>query len=311
MTPLRTLSLLSFLAFVLGSVPIRDAAAQSHPRPAPGGLVVPGGQGSVGVLVEGGGTAFAGTFGPDGPEGIVVGPDGTVRHWSPTSRDEDSRAEDALAGELDRAGGAIGVLVGPDARERFTQSWGPAGFDPFTFAFGPAGRPAPGGLFFHGGDPFGADLSSAGRAFRSGDLRGALGIADEAARLWPDDPEITQLRALNLFALGRFPEAGTALRAALAVTEGWDWDRIQALYDVPEDYLRQYRSLQEAATADPGDAAIQFLLAYHDRLLGRPEASRSALQRVLDLQPGDRLARDLLRSLPPSPEPRSVDDPRP
>jgi tetratricopeptide (TPR) repeat protein len=173
----------------------------------------------------------------------------------------------------------------------------PEGFDPFAFAFGPSRSPfRPGGMPTAPRPPAAFDLEAARQAFRRGDYRALV----DAPRATPFDPDAQQARALALFVLGRYDEAGRALRQALNgdPAAAWDWPTLGRFYRRPEDYVRQYQALRRAA-ARPVTPEVHLLLAYHALILHRPDDARPALEAALRLRPGDPIARDLQDALPP------------
>jgi tetratricopeptide (TPR) repeat protein len=122
----------------------------------------------------------------------------------------------------------------------------------------------------------------------------------DAPRATPFDPDAQQARALALFALGRYDEAGRALRQALNgdPAAAWDWPTVGRFYRRSEDYVRQYQTLRRAA-ARPVTPEVHLLLAYHAMILHRPDDARPALEAALRLRPGDPVARDLQDALSP------------
>jgi tetratricopeptide (TPR) repeat protein len=141
--------------------------------------------------------------------------------------------------------------------------------------------------------------AAARRVFRRGDLRTALRLADERCRALPDDPDARQARALALFALGRYDEAGRAVRADMEDGTAWDWATLGRYYERTGDYVKHYDALRRAALAPQGTADAQMLLAYHSRVIRRASDTRAALARVLQARPDDELALDLQDAVPP------------
>jgi hypothetical protein len=139
-----------------------------------------------------------------------------------------------------------------------------------------------------------AYFEAARRAFYSQNLSTAYDSINRAIALMPDDASLHEFRALVLFAAGRYREAAEAVHAVLAVAPGWDWTTLSGLYRDNDTYVRQLLALAGYVRANPKEAGAQFLLAYHDITLGHVKAAATQLQSVLELDPNDRLAADLL-----------------
>jgi hypothetical protein len=100
-----------------------------------------------------------------------------------------------------------------------------------------------------------------------------------------------------LFALARYDEAAAGLNSLLSVAPGWNWDTIRQLYpDVPT-YTKQLRNLEAFVRENPDNAAASFVLGYHYLVTNYTDAARRKLQRVVDLEPKDRVALQLLKGL--------------
>jgi len=139
-------------------------------------------------------------------------------------------------------------------------------------------------------------------AFKAGDYAAALAGFDKALKLTPNDSVIHEVRALTLFALGRYPEAAATLNAVLAVAPGMDWTTISNVYGSVDAYTQHLRKLEDFCKSHPGDAAAHFVLAYHYIVGGHAEMAAEALKVVVAKQPGDMVAERLLEALqPPTP----------
>ena len=147
-----------------------------------------------------------------------------------------------------------------------------------------------------------AAVDSALAKFKAGDYAGALAGFDAALKQSPNDSVIHEVRALALFALGRYPEAAATLNAVLAAAPGMDWTTVSNLYSSVDVYTAQLRKLEDACRANPGDAAAHFVLAYHYLVGGHSDAAASALEVVVAKQPGDVVAKRLLGGLKPAAE---------
>jgi hypothetical protein len=139
-------------------------------------------------------------------------------------------------------------------------------------------------------------------AFKAGDYAAALSGFDKALKLSPNDSVIHEVRALALFALGRYPEAAATLNSVLAVAPGMDWTTISNVYGSVDAYTQHLRKLEDFCKSHPGDAAAHFVLAYHYLVGGHAEMAAEALKVVVAKQPGDMVAKRLLEALqPPNP----------
>ncbi len=142
--------------------------------------------------------------------------------------------------------------------------------------------------------------------FKSGDYAGALAGCDKALKAAPGDAVVHEVRALALFALGRYPESAAALNAVLAAAPGMDWTTMSGLYADADDYTPQLRKLEEFCRANPDNAAGHFVLAYHYLVGGHRDLAVEALKVVMAKQPNDAVAKRLLEALaPPASQPPS------
>ncbi|MEW4526964.1 tetratricopeptide repeat protein [Maioricimonas sp. JC845] len=137
-------------------------------------------------------------------------------------------------------------------------------------------------------------FDAARAAFGKGEYDEAMTQVNAALAKIPDDATLHEFRALVLFAQGKYDEAAATMYAVLAVGPGWDWTTLSGLYPDIDVYTKQLRALEEYRDSHPDDPAVRFLLAYQYITCGHTEAATKQLQRVLELQPDDRVARDLL-----------------
>jgi tetratricopeptide (TPR) repeat protein len=134
-------------------------------------------------------------------------------------------------------------------------------------------------------------------AFMSGDYAVAEREVNKALVRLPNEPVIHEFRALVLFAEKKYRDCAAALEALLAVSPGWDWTTLSSLYLDTTVYEGQLRALEQAAREDPKAAYLQFDLAYHYLTLGYADNAKKALQKVVSLEPNDRVAAQLLQTL--------------
>jgi tetratricopeptide (TPR) repeat protein len=147
--------------------------------------------------------------------------------------------------------------------------------------------------------PSDAAFDAALSSFKQGDYAAALAGCDKAVKLAPNDSVIHEVRALSLFALGRYPEAAATLNAVLAAAPGMDWTTLSGLYGSVDAYTQQLRKLEDFCRANPDSAAGYFVLAYHYLVGGYSDMAADALRVVVAKQPGDVVAKRLLDALAP------------
>jgi tetratricopeptide (TPR) repeat protein len=135
--------------------------------------------------------------------------------------------------------------------------------------------------------------------FKAGDYNGALQKFDLALRDVPNDPVIHEVRALTLFALGRYQEDGAALNALLATSPGMDWTTMSGLYGDPNAYTQQLRKLEDFCRANKTDAAALFALTYQYLVIGQQETAVNLLKHIVKLQPKDMVSQRMLAALEP------------
>lgn len=135
--------------------------------------------------------------------------------------------------------------------------------------------------------------------FKAGDYQNALRQFDEALKAQPNDPVIHEVRALTLFALGEYQPAAAALNALLSSTPGMNWTTLSSLYGNVNDYTTQLRALEAYCRQHPNNAAAYFVLAYHYMVIGSTPEAIGALKVVLQNEPKDVVARQLLDTLEP------------
>ena len=160
-----------------------------------------------------------------------------------------------------------------------------------------------------------SDLEAARKAFKAGDYEQALSLVDRVIKNNPSDTAAHELRALSLFALGRYDESSATLESLLAVAPGWSWQTMIGLYPNVDVYEKQLRNLEAFTKSEPKNAAGRLLLGYHYLVAGHQDAARRQFAQVVDLQPRDRVAEQLLTGLqkdegnqPASPPPTPNDE---
>lgn len=156
-----------------------------------------------------------------------------------------------------------------------------------------------------------SDLEAARRAFRQAQYEDALARLDRVVKANPSDTAAHELRALTLFALRRYDEAAATLNSLLAVAPGWSWETMSGLYGDVGAYTAQLRDLETTVKNNPDGAAARFVLGYHYLVAGHQDAARKQFARVVDLQPKDRVAVQLLGGLQKPEDSQAVRPPEP
>jgi len=134
-------------------------------------------------------------------------------------------------------------------------------------------------------------------AFRRGDYQKALDQVDKAIAKVPADSNLSEFRALCLFAMKDYKKAAQVLHTVLASGPGWNWETIKSLYGDPATYTAQLRALEDQYLANKDDASASFLLAYHYLVLDYPDNAKRHLENVARLKPDDKLTPELLKAM--------------
>ncbi len=133
--------------------------------------------------------------------------------------------------------------------------------------------------------------------FGRGDYKNALAQADRAIKLVPNDSVMHEFRALCLFALQDYQQSAAAVYAVVSVGPGWDWTTVNNLYPNVDVYAQQLAALEKYATDHPNVPGPRFLLGYHYLLAGHNDQAAAQFEQVVELQPKDQLAAQLLKGL--------------
>ncbi|NCY01377.1 MAG: hypothetical protein EBX36_00290, partial [Planctomycetia bacterium] len=152
------------------------------------------------------------------------------------------------------------------------------------------------------GNEANAAVDDALAKFKAGDYTAALAGLDRAVKVAPRDSVIHEVRALALFALGRYPEAAATLNAVLVSAPGMDWTTISNVYGSVDAYTAHLRKLEDFCRGNPDSAAGHFVLAYHYLVGGHADMAAEALKVVVAKQPGDLVAKRLLEAITPPEE---------
>lgn len=139
-----------------------------------------------------------------------------------------------------------------------------------------------------------ASFDAARQSFRAGNYAAALQQVDAALKLVDSDSSLHEFRALVLFAQQQYDAAAATIYPVLAAGPGWDWPTLRSMYDQKETYTQQLRNLENFTKSHPESASSRFLLAYHYLSMGHMEHAVKTLEKVVQLQPEDHLAKSLL-----------------
>ena len=133
--------------------------------------------------------------------------------------------------------------------------------------------------------------------FYAGNYPEALRDVEHATIDLPASPSLQEFHALVLYALGDYRKAAAVAHPVLNAGQGWDWAVLQTFYPSVDLYTRQLRALEQSVSEHASDHATRFLLAYHYLMLGHQAAARVQLQQVVEFQPRDLLAKNILAGL--------------
>ncbi len=139
--------------------------------------------------------------------------------------------------------------------------------------------------------------SEARSAFMQGDYQNALRLAGHAAVDSPQNAKVHELISLCLFASGKYVPAANEAHAAMVLGPIADWSDLYGYYNNVDTYTTQLRALEKAATANPKDAADQFLLGYQYLMTGARDTAKTEFSDAVKLTPKDKLAAHYLEQL--------------
>jgi tetratricopeptide (TPR) repeat protein len=137
-------------------------------------------------------------------------------------------------------------------------------------------------------------LDEARTAFKKGDYPKALELSDQATALVPNDPGISNLRALVLFALGRYDDAAAPLQAVSVATPISKWETLIGLYGNVAAYTAQLRALENYCNKNPSSAPARLVLAYLYQTQGNHDVAVDQWKQVLVLDPDHLVAKRLV-----------------
>ncbi|HEX3724892.1 MAG TPA: tetratricopeptide repeat protein, partial [Pirellulales bacterium] len=115
-----------------------------------------------------------------------------------------------------------------------------------------------------------------------------------------DDPAnaaVLMMLSQSLFAMGQYDEAAGATAMAMQSLPQDKWGVVvenrQQLYGNARDYADQLRSLEKARDAKSDSPGLHFLLGFQYAFSGNPSGAASELDKVLQLEPRDQMAKAL------------------
>jgi tetratricopeptide (TPR) repeat protein len=155
-------------------------------------------------------------------------------------------------------------------------------------------------------------FADATTAFRNGQYRDALRLANHAAVESPQNAKAHELMSLALLASADYRGAAAEAHAALAFAPPAAWETVYTYYGDDATYTNQLRALEKYSHENPTAADARFLRAYQYLMLGHQPQALDQLREVTKLEPQDRLAAELLkkygepasnRQVPPAPAP--------
>lgn len=131
-------------------------------------------------------------------------------------------------------------------------------------------------------------------AFKQKDYVSALSKTNTAISYDPSETVQHEFRSLCLFALQKYSESASVLHSLLSSTPGWGWETMIDQYDSLNTYESQLGALEMYSKKQAKSAEAQFLLGYHFMTAGHFDQAAAAYQKVVDLQPKDQVAAQLL-----------------
>jgi len=126
-----------------------------------------------------------------------------------------------------------------------------------------------------------------------------LSSLNQVLKTLPGDAVVHEVRCLCQYALGDYKSAAAGLNSLLTSAPGMDWTTMSGLYGDVDDYVAQFRKLEDFCDQNPTDAAAHFVLAYHYMVTDAEEAAIDALQIVVQNQPKDVTAKRMLEAMQP------------
>lgn len=140
-------------------------------------------------------------------------------------------------------------------------------------------------------------LDEAKIAFRDGNYDETLRLAQQAGTDNPQDPRVSEMISLALFAKGEFRASAGAAQGVLFYGQAADWPTLFSYYGDGGRYTEQLNRLKAFVQDNPNVAEGHFLLGYHRLMMGHVAAARDSFAMTLQLQPEDRIAQRMVDQL--------------
>lgn len=140
-------------------------------------------------------------------------------------------------------------------------------------------------------------------AFWDGNYASAIDDWMQVLAAGPRNPVLVLMLGQAYFAAGNYQEAAAMTREGMQALPQDRWGVVisnrKELYANPHAYASQLQQLESAVKENPKDSAQRFLLAYHYASLGYPQPAVTQLHQVVELDPRDETAIQLLDALLP------------
>lgn len=135
------------------------------------------------------------------------------------------------------------------------------------------------------------------QAFAAGDYRSAARLAQHAVVDNPQGPRPREVLSLALFAQGEYRGAAVEAHYALLFGAPADWPTLYRYYNNLGTYSRQVDALAKVVRENRDAPEAQFLLAYHNLMMGHKQAAADGFSRALALAPNDDVAQKMVKQL--------------
>jgi tetratricopeptide (TPR) repeat protein len=146
-------------------------------------------------------------------------------------------------------------------------------------------------------DPALSTFEQARQSYIAGDYTAALNGVNKSLEALPNDAVMHEFRGLCLFALGRYGESAATIYPVLAVQPGMDWASLSSLYRDVNVFTDQLRKLETYRDQNRDTPSARFLLSYLYLSMGYRDQAKTELERLVKLQPNDKVASGLLSLL--------------
>jgi tetratricopeptide (TPR) repeat protein len=142
-----------------------------------------------------------------------------------------------------------------------------------------------------------AFFAQAEDAFRQGNYRDAIKMANHAAVESPRNPKSAELMSLSSFASGDYRTAAAQARAALALGPPADWRTLYSYYGDDQAYTTQLRNLEKYVKDNASAPEGHFLLGYQYLMTGFNKQAMKQFDEVQKIAPNDKFTSELVQKL--------------